>query len=82
MARYDFKLLAAITDVEVIAKGTGVRARHYLNRRYGQGNWRKMKGVALVEYDNGEICFAELHWFESHGIGRKDMKSIRDVNNS
>ncbi|MEZ4728332.1 MAG: hypothetical protein R3E79_14455 [Caldilineaceae bacterium] len=60
MARYDFKLLAAMTDVEIIARGTGVRARHYLNRRYGHGNWRKMKGIALVEYDNGEIRFAEL----------------------
>lgn len=82
MARYDFTLLAEITSLEVIAKGTGVRARHYLNRRYGRGHWRKIKGIALVEYDNGEICLAELHWFECHGIGRKDMKSIRDIRNS
>lgn len=82
MARYDFTLLAELTDIEVIARGTGVRARHYLNRKYGRGQWRKLKGVALVEYDNGEICLAELHWFECHGIGRKDMKSIGDIGNS
>ena len=38
-----------------------------------------MKGTAVVEYDNGDLCLAELHWFEASGIGRKDMKSIKDL---
>jgi hypothetical protein len=82
VARYNFKLLGEIIHLEVIAKGTGVQARHYLVRKYGRGNWRKMKGIALVEYENGDICYAELHWFEAHGIGRRDMKAIRDITNS
>jgi hypothetical protein len=41
---------------------------------YGRGNWRKLKGIATVEYDNGQIWVVELHWFEAHGIGPKQMK--------
>ena len=81
LARYDFKLLSDINNIDIIARGTRVHARHYLNRRYGRGQWRKLKGFALVAYENGEVCLAELHWFEAHGIGRKDMKSIRDIEN-
>ncbi|MFN8439954.1 MAG: hypothetical protein U0175_04245 [Caldilineaceae bacterium] len=79
MARYNFEVISEITDIETIAKGAGVDARHYLNRRYGRGRWRKLKGYALVRYDTDEVCTAELHWFEAHGIGRKEMKSIRDL---
>lgn len=79
MARYNFRLLSEINGIVTIAKGNGVDARQYLNRKYGKGRWRKLKGFATVEYDTGEICTAELHWFEANGIGRKDMKSIRDL---
>jgi hypothetical protein len=81
MARYDFKLLSEINHIEIIARGTGVDARHYLNRKYGRGRWRKMKGTAVVEYANGDVSFAELHWFEAQGVGRKDMKTIREIGN-
>ncbi len=33
-----------------------------------------MKGVATVELADGAICVVELHWYEAHGIGRKDFK--------
>jgi hypothetical protein len=33
----------------------------------------------MVEYEIGEVCLAELHWFEARGIGRKAMKLIRDI---
>jgi hypothetical protein len=45
-----------------------------LNRRYGKGRWRKLKGVAEVELDDGTIATAELHWYEAHGIGKRKMK--------
>ena len=69
-----FKLLGEITDIQTIAKGKGVDIREQLNRAYGRGNWRKLKGIATVEYDNGQVWLVELHWFEAHGIGRKHMK--------
>jgi hypothetical protein len=73
MAR-NFEIISEITDVEIIARGTSVQIRHYLNRAYGRGNWRKLKGQAVIEYNNGEIWLVELHWFEAHGIGRRDEK--------
>jgi hypothetical protein len=38
-----------------------------------------MKGVAVVRLTDGTICEAEIHWFEAHGIGRKDFKIKRVI---
>jgi hypothetical protein len=38
-----------------------------------------MKGIAKVELEDGTIHEAEVHWFEAHGIGRKDFKIKRVV---
>jgi hypothetical protein len=71
----DFDVLSEITGIQIIARGVGVDARHYLNRMYGRGRWRKMKGCAWVRLKrSGEEFYAELHWFEAHGIGRREMK--------
>ncbi|MCB0127465.1 MAG: hypothetical protein KDE58_34615 [Caldilineaceae bacterium] len=76
----DFDLLSEITDIETIARGTGVRIRQYLNQSYGQGRWRKLKGRAWIRIKrSGEVQYAELHWFEAHGIGRRDMKRKRPL---
>jgi hypothetical protein len=75
-----FIVISEITHIQLIAKGTGVDIRHYLNRTYAAGrrvHWRKLKGRATVEYVNGEIWEVELHWFEASGIGRKDEKDKR-----
>jgi hypothetical protein len=70
----DFQLLGDVTDIEVIARGPGVRNRALLNRRYGTGKWRKLKGTARVRLINGEVRLAEVHWYEAHGIGRRELK--------
>jgi hypothetical protein len=72
-----FKILSDIRDIETIAAGRGVYIRRYLERTYGRGSWRKMKGLATVELPDGTICKAEIHWYEAHGIGRKDFKIKR-----
>ena len=69
-----FEVLSDIRDVETIASGTGVRDRRRLNREHGGGKWRKVKGVATVRLSDGTICEAELHWYEAHGIGKKELK--------
>lgn len=33
-----------------------------------------MKGFAHVRLKDGTIHLAELHWYEAHGIGRKEFK--------
>ncbi len=70
----NFKLVSQIRDTETIAVGRGIRELALLNRRYGKGNWRKLKGVAEVELDDGTIQTAEIHWYEAHGIGKRKMK--------
>lgn len=72
-----FTIVGAITDVEIIAKGRGIRTLRQLRTRYGAGAWRKMKGVATVELENGHTRRAEIHWYEAHGIGRQGFKIKR-----
>jgi hypothetical protein len=74
-----FEILSDISDIEAIAAGRGVYIRRYLERTYGKGRWRKMKGIATVQLADGTICKAEIHWFEAHGIGRKDFKIKRVI---
>lgn len=73
----DFEIVGEITAIETIATGRGVQARHYLNRVYGRGHWRKMKGVALVRTSDSLARHAEVHWYEAHGLGKRDIKIKR-----
>ena len=43
---------------------------------------RKSKGVATVRLPNGALREVELHWYEAHGIGRRDMKIKRYLDES
>ena len=70
----DFEVIGPIRNVEVIAVGPGVRARSYLRKAYGQGRWRKLKGTAMVRLRNGTQRKVEFHWYEAHGIGKRDLK--------
>ncbi len=70
----DFELVGDITDVETIAAGHGIRDLARLRRLYGKGYWRNMKGTARIRLRNGQIRPAELHWYEAHGIGKKELK--------
>jgi len=75
----ELEILSAIEDIETIAAGQGVYIRRYLERTYGKGRWRKMKGIATVRLADGTVCKAEIHWFEAYGIGRKDFKVKRVI---
>jgi len=70
----NFEIVGEITVVETIAAGSGIRDIKRLRKNYGKGRWRKLKGVARVRLDNGRIRLAELHWYEAHGIGKKEIK--------
>jgi hypothetical protein len=74
-----FEIISAIGALETIASGRGVRDRRRLKREYGIANWRKMKGVATVRLADGTICNAELHWYEAHGLGKKEIKFKKPV---
>jgi hypothetical protein len=70
----NFEILSEITDVEIIAVGHRIRGLARLQRRYGKGRWRKLKGIATVRLQSRRIRLAELHRYEAHGIGRKEIK--------
>ncbi|MBM4442044.1 MAG: hypothetical protein FJ027_16635 [Candidatus Rokubacteria bacterium] len=75
----DFVIRGAIESRRVLAAGASVRARYRLNERFGVGRWRKMAGEATIEYDDGTVERAEIHWFEAHGIGRVLFKRKRNA---
>lgn len=73
----DFVIVGELASVETFATGRGVRERNRLRRIYGEGRWRKRKGIARVRLRDGAERLAELHWYEATGIGRREFKIKR-----
>lgn len=73
----NFEVVGEITNIETIAVSDSIREVARLRRAYGRGRWRKLKGVARVRLGSGRIRLAELHWYEAHGIGKREMKRKR-----
>ena len=69
-----FEILGEINDVETFAIGSSIRELARLRKLYGRGRWRKRKGIARVRLEDGEVRQAEVHWYEAHGIGRRELK--------
>jgi hypothetical protein len=74
-----FKIKGTIRDIETIAAGHGIKDLNRLNKIYGKTTWRKLKGFCKVELADGAFLDAEVHWYEGHGIGRKEIKIKRYV---
>lgn len=70
----DFEILGDIAVLGTIATGRGIRDLKRLQRAYGKGRWRKMKGAARIRLRNGDVRLAEIHWYEAHGIGKREFK--------
>ncbi|HYP02405.1 MAG TPA: hypothetical protein VER76_19600 [Pyrinomonadaceae bacterium] len=73
----NFEIIGDIRNVETIAVGGRIREVARLRKTYGKGRWRKLKGDAQIRLKNGKLRLAELHWYEAHGIGRKEIKRKR-----
>jgi len=69
-----FEIRSGITDISTIAVDRSIREIDRLEETYGKGRWKKMKGVALIRLPDGFIGRAEIHWYECHGIGKKEYK--------
>lgn len=72
-----FEIVGEITEVEIIAVGNAIRDLPRLRKQYGSGRWRKLKGMAMIKFLNGSVRLAERHWYEAHGVGRKEFKRKR-----
>jgi hypothetical protein len=70
-----FEVIGEIREIETIASGRQIRVLALLRKKWGLGRWRKMKGIARVRIlRTGNIREAEIHWYEAHGVGRRDFK--------
>jgi hypothetical protein len=72
-----FEIVGEIENVQTIAIGGGIRDIMRLQRQFGPGRWRKLKGTAHVRFASGNTHLVELHWYEAHGIGRRKLKVKR-----
>ncbi len=69
-----FEIIGRVAQTETIATSEGIRDLTRLRKTYGEGRWRKHKGIATIRLADGTIRIAEIHWYEAHGIGRKEYK--------
>lgn len=72
-----FEIISKIQNITLIASGKSIREYKRLRKAYGHGRWRKLKGIASIRFADGTIHLTELHWYEAHGIGRKETKIKR-----
>ncbi len=73
----NFEIIGDIQETETIAVGSSIRELAQLQERFGNGRWRKLKGVATVQLFDGTIRLAEIHWYEAHGTGKHRLKIKR-----
>ncbi|HXJ23792.1 MAG TPA: hypothetical protein VMT03_26585 [Polyangia bacterium] len=71
------RVVGQISEVELIASGRQIRELARLEKVYGAGRWRKLKGIARVVLPDGSAAGAEVHWYERHGLGRRELKIKR-----
>lgn len=71
-----FEIVGDIRAPQRIASGHGIRDLPALEKRFGRGNWRKMKGSRPFD-STMVITEAEIHWYEAHGIGKRWLKIKR-----
>jgi hypothetical protein len=74
MQEDEVEVISEIANVEIIAIGNSIRELDRLQKKHGRGRWRKLKGLATVRLPDDGIYIAEIHWYEAHGIGKRDIK--------
>ena len=72
-----FEIVGSIERTETIATGSGIREIRQLRAKYGDGKWRKCKGIASIRLQDGRIRLAEVHWYEAHRLGKRKLKLKR-----
>ena len=54
----EIEVIGLITDIETIAIGRSIRELNRLQKIYGNGRWRKLKGIATVRLPDNTTVFA------------------------
>lgn len=68
-----FEIVGSIRETQTIATGSGVRARRWLSE-IRQASLAQDEGVATVKLKGGKMRLAEVHWYEAHGLGKREFK--------
>lgn len=71
------EILSELSEIETIAGEGSIRDIARLQKLYGDGRWKKLKGTAMILLRSGCLRRAELHWYEARGIGKKEIKRKR-----
>lgn len=74
-----FEIVGEIRNTEIISIGGNIRDIMRIQKKYGVGRWRKLKGIATIRLIGGSICNAEIHWYEANGIGKVNFKIKRTL---
>jgi threonine dehydrogenase-like Zn-dependent dehydrogenase len=72
-----FEIIGEIREIEIISIGGNIRDIMRIQKKYGKGRWRKLKGIVKIKLISGSICDSEIHWYEAHGIGKVNIKIKR-----
>jgi hypothetical protein len=56
----DFEIIGSIRETETFAQSSGIREIARLRKLYGQGRWRKRKGIATVKLADSAVIDVEL----------------------
>jgi hypothetical protein len=73
----DFQIVGSIIKIKTIAVGGNIKDIMRLQKQFGLGRWRKLKGIGTIRFFDGRTRQVELHWYEAHGIGKCKMKIKR-----
>ena len=60
-----FQIKGPIRQEKTFSTGSGIREIARLRRVYGKGRWRKRKGIAEIEFENGIRAGAARECFEA-----------------
>ena len=56
-----FDVIGDVHNVEPIAVRQAIRELRRLNKAYGKGRWRKLKGTTFVRLPDGSVHAAKVH---------------------
>ncbi len=75
----DFEIIGEISDIETIAVGEECSCSYPLAKAVWQGplaqaEGRRQRAPRGWHGADGTVRMAEVHWYEAHGIGKREFK--------
>ena len=68
----DFEVVGTIEDIETIAIGKRIREISRLQKAFGPGRWRKLKGNAVVRFEDGQFTASSFIGMRRAGLAERN----------